>query len=127
MMPSTWPSLTGNGQVLQMMSTISGIDAISLEYEEPGYTGELLTACGDKHVVLGLLNLGSTRIETPAHIADRIRDALKYVPVERLHPSNDGGMWHVPKEIAFAKLKALVDGTRIIRSEYGVAGQSGLY
>lgn len=107
----------GYRQVLQIMSRIVGIDAISLEYEEPGYTGELLTVCGDKHVVLGLLNLGSKIVETPEHVAERLRDALRFVPIERLHPSNDGGMWHVQKDIAFAKLKALVDGTNIIRSE----------
>ncbi|MET4037343.1 MULTISPECIES: hypothetical protein [unclassified Bradyrhizobium] len=108
----------GYRQVLSIMSKIVGIDAISLEYEEPGYTGEMLTACGDKHVVLGLLNLGKTEIETPEHIAARIRDALKFVPLERLHPTNDGGFWHVQKDVAFAKMKALVDGTQIIRSEY---------
>ncbi|WP_170117120.1 hypothetical protein [Phyllobacterium sophorae] len=107
----------GYREVLEIMSRIVGIDGISMEYEEPRYTGDLLKACGDKHVIVGLLNLGTYDVETPENIAARIRDALNFVPLERLHPSTDGGMWHFPKDIAFAKLKALVEGTAIVRSE----------
>lgn len=93
------------------------IDAISLEYEQPGHGPELLARCGDKHVILGLLNLGTEEAESPEQVARRLRAALEVVPAERLHPAPDCGMWHLPRAVAFAKLRALVLGTEIVRRE----------
>jgi 5-methyltetrahydropteroyltriglutamate--homocysteine methyltransferase len=96
------------------------IQAISLEYEQPGHMPELLAACGDKHVILGLLHLGTEAVETPEHIASRIRDALAVVPPERLHPAPDCGMWHLSRDVAFAKVRALALGSALVRLERGL-------
>jgi 5-methyltetrahydropteroyltriglutamate--homocysteine methyltransferase len=109
-------------QVLELLSECP-IAGISLEYEQPGHEPGLLKHCGGKHVVLGLLNHATDTIEMPAHIAGRIRDALNVVPPERLHASSDCGMWYTPRDIAFAKIKALVDGTELVRREIGQGGQ----
>jgi 5-methyltetrahydropteroyltriglutamate--homocysteine methyltransferase len=50
-------------------------------------------------------------------VADRIRAALKFVPPERLVPAPDCGMKYLPRETAFAKLRALADGAAIVRAE----------
>ena len=72
--------------------------------------------CGDKEVILGLLNLGSQEVETPEHIARRLRDALEVVPAERLRAAPDCGMWFLPREVAYAKLQALVAGVAMVRA-----------
>ncbi|WFU14866.1 hypothetical protein [Bradyrhizobium sp. CB3481] len=92
------------------------ITAISLEYEQPKHEPSLLRYCGQKHIVLGLLDLACKEIERPEHIARRIDDALNVVPAERLHPSSDCGMWFLPRALAFGKIRSLVEGTEIVRA-----------
>lgn len=97
------------------------IHAVSIEYEQPQHMPDLLEQAGDKHIHLGLLSLGTQDIETPEHIASRLRAALKVIPPERLHPSSDCGMWFLPRDVARAKIEALVKGTNIVRRELGIA------
>ncbi len=113
------PSAT-YAEALELLASSDRIAAISLEYEQPANQPDILRHCGDKHVILGLLNLGTHVVETPDHIAGRLRAALQVVPAERLHPSSDCGMWHLPRVVAFQKIKALVDGTNIVRRELGL-------
>jgi 5-methyltetrahydropteroyltriglutamate--homocysteine methyltransferase len=112
-----------NPEYADVLDLLAGcpIWGISLEYEEPGHTPDLLHHCGDKHVVLGLLNLGTEAVETPEHIANRIRAALEVVSAARLHGAPDCGMWHLPREVAFAKLRSLVLGAEIVRRERGIS------
>lgn len=107
-------------ELLRMLADCEPITAMSIEYEQPKHGPELLENCDNKHVVLGLLDLGTHEIETPEHIAARIRAALKVIPAERLHPSSDCGMWHLPRGVAYGKIKSLVMGTDIVRKELGL-------
>jgi 5-methyltetrahydropteroyltriglutamate--homocysteine methyltransferase len=97
------------------------IAGISLEYQQPRHEPSLLAHCGDKHVILGLLDLGSHAVERAVSIADRLRSALEVVPAERLHASSDCGMWHLPREVAFPKICALAAGTAIVRQELALS------
>ncbi|MFN8457753.1 MAG: 5-methyltetrahydropteroyltriglutamate--homocysteine methyltransferase [Anaerolineae bacterium] len=106
------------GQALAAIAA-SAAQQISLEYEQPGHTPELLRQCGDKVVILGCLNLGTHTVEKPEYIAGRIRAAREVVPPERLHLAPDCGMWFLPRQVAFAKLRALVVAAEIVRSELG--------
>jgi 5-methyltetrahydropteroyltriglutamate--homocysteine methyltransferase len=54
-------------------------------------------------------------------VADRIRECLKVIPAERLGVTTDCGLINLPRMIAFAKLRALVEGTRIVRAEIEAA------
>lgn len=92
------------------------IAGISLEYEQPGHTPEILVHCGDKHVILGLLDLARQDAEAVDHIAARLRAALAVVPPGRLHPASDCGMWHLPRALACAKITALGTATRRVRA-----------
>jgi len=47
-------------------------------------------------------------------VADRIRAALEVVPPERLVIAPDCGMKYLPRDVAFGKLKAMVEGARIV-------------
>ena len=50
-------------------------------------------------------------------VADRIRAGLKVVPAERLVVAPDCGMKYLPRDVAFAKLKALAEGAALVRRE----------
>jgi 5-methyltetrahydropteroyltriglutamate--homocysteine methyltransferase len=71
----------------------------------------------DKEVVVGVIDVKSNEVETPDIVARRIRRALEYIPAERLVVSPDCGMKFMPRARAFGKLKAMVDGARIVRAE----------
>lgn len=75
----------------------------------------------DKEVAVGVINVKDDKIETPAVVAQRIRQALKFIPVERMWIVPDCGMKFMSRERAFGKLKAMVEGTRIVRKELGAA------
>jgi 5-methyltetrahydropteroyltriglutamate--homocysteine methyltransferase len=70
-----------------------------------------------KEVVVGVIDVKDERVETPEVVALRIRRALEYIPVERLYVSPDCGMKFMPRDRAFAKLKAMVEGARLVRKE----------
>jgi 5-methyltetrahydropteroyltriglutamate--homocysteine methyltransferase len=66
---------------------------------------------------LGVIDVKSHTVETPAMVAERIRRALDTVPVSRLHVNPDCGCLHLPTEVAFQKLCAMVEGARLVRAE----------
>ena len=57
------------------------------------------------------------RWRPPEQVAERIRAGLRHVAAERLIPAPDCGMKYMPRERAFGKLRALVDGAAIVRRE----------
>ena len=52
----------------------------------------------------------------------RIRHALAVVPPERLVVAPDCGMKYLPRELAFRKLRAMVEGAELVRRELGSGG-----
>jgi 5-methyltetrahydropteroyltriglutamate--homocysteine methyltransferase len=56
-------------------------------------------------------------VETPQIVAGRIRAALPHVSPERLVIAPDCGMKYLPRAVAYGKMKAMVDGARIVRQE----------
>jgi 5-methyltetrahydropteroyltriglutamate--homocysteine methyltransferase len=94
---------------------------LSLEAAQPDLDLELLRELPDKVIVLGVLDLGSSDVETPDVVAERIRQALAVVPPERLVVAPDCGMKYLPRERAFRKLEAMVAGARLVRHEVGFA------
>ena len=53
---------------------------LSLEAAQPDLDPEVLRELPDKTIVLGVLDLGSSEVETPEVVAERIRRALAVVP-----------------------------------------------
>jgi len=66
---------------------------------------------------LGVIDVKSHEAETPVIVAERLRQALAILPPERLAVNPDCGLLHLPREVAFAKLSAMVEGTRLVRQE----------
>jgi 5-methyltetrahydropteroyltriglutamate--homocysteine methyltransferase len=92
---------------------------ISIETAQPRLDHGVLDQLPDKHIILGALDLGDPEVEQPETVAERIRGALGYVPAERLTIAPDCGMKYLPRATAFAKLRAMVEGTRLVRAELG--------
>jgi 5-methyltetrahydropteroyltriglutamate--homocysteine methyltransferase len=90
---------------------------ISIESAQPKLDLGVLKDLAGKKIMLGVLDLGTDAIETPALVAERIRAGLKYLKPENLIPAPDCGMKYMPREVAFGKLKALADGAAIVRRE----------
>jgi 5-methyltetrahydropteroyltriglutamate--homocysteine methyltransferase len=103
------------------LSELAGCSAthLSLEAAQPGLDPELLRDLSGKTIVLGVLDLGAAEVETPEVVAGRIRRALAVVPPERLVVAPDCGMKYLPRERAFGKLRAMVEGAGIVREELG--------
>jgi 5-methyltetrahydropteroyltriglutamate--homocysteine methyltransferase len=85
---------------------------VSIEAAQPNLDPEVLRQLGGKKVVLGVLDLGAEDVETPDAVAERIRRALDVVPAERLVVAPDCGMKYLPRERAYGKLRAMVEGAR---------------
>jgi 5-methyltetrahydropteroyltriglutamate--homocysteine methyltransferase len=98
------------------LSELNGCAAthLSLEAAQPNLDPEVLRELPDKTIVLGVLDLGSSEVETPRLVADRIRRALEVVPPERLVVAPDCGMKYLPRERAFRKLQSMVAGARLV-------------
>jgi 5-methyltetrahydropteroyltriglutamate--homocysteine methyltransferase len=85
---------------------------LSLEAAQPNLDPEVLRDVPDKTIVLGVLDLGSSEVETPDVVADRIRRAAEVVGPERLVAAPDCGMKYLPRERALRKLEAMVAGAK---------------
>lgn len=68
---------------------------------------------------VGVIDVKTPEIETPAVVAAHIHKALEVMPAERLFVLPDCGCFHLPRDVAFAKLQAMVAGTRMVRAELG--------
>jgi 5-methyltetrahydropteroyltriglutamate--homocysteine methyltransferase len=91
---------------------------ISIEAAQPRLDLAVLKEL-KKTVMVGVLDLGTNEVETPAKVAERIRAALKHLPAERLVAAPDCGMKYLTRQAAFGKLKALAEGAAIVRRELG--------
>lgn len=90
---------------------------ISVETAQPKLDCAALEPLAHKIILLGVINLGDMNVETPAQVAAIIRRALPYVPAQNLIIAPDCGMKYLPRDVAFGKLKAMVDGAAIVRKE----------
>ena len=107
--------LTGYPFLAELNGTSVG--AVSLEAAQPRLDPAVLAALPDKRILLGVLDLGDPEPETPETVAARVRAALEVVPAERLVIAPDCGMKYLSRDLAFAKLFAMVEGARIVRAE----------
>ena len=99
----------------------STADQISIEAAQPKLDLGVLKDLAPKKILLGVLDLGDHKVETPKKVADRIRRGLRHLPAERLIPAPDCGMKYLPREVAQGKLVAMVEAARQLRREYGEA------
>jgi 5-methyltetrahydropteroyltriglutamate--homocysteine methyltransferase len=87
---------------------------VSIETAQPRLDLAVLRELPRKTIVLGVLDLGDPTPESPETVARRLEAALALVPAERLVAAPDCGMKYLPRDVARAKLTALVAGARLV-------------
>ncbi len=95
----------------------SDVNQISIETAQQNLDCTVLENLPDKTIILGVLDLSTHVIETPELVAQRIRKALPHVDAKRVIVAPDCGLKYLPRDVAFAKMKAMADGARIVREE----------
>jgi 5-methyltetrahydropteroyltriglutamate--homocysteine methyltransferase len=77
---------------------------------------ELIAEIGERHDVgVGVIDVKSYYVETPADVEERIRMCLRYVEAERLSVSPDCGLSQTARWAAQQKLANMVEGARLVR------------
>ncbi|HLK85238.1 MAG TPA: uroporphyrinogen decarboxylase family protein [Candidatus Binataceae bacterium] len=92
-------------------------DQISIEAAQPRLDLSILRELPSKTIILGVIDLDNPAVESATTVAERIRAALRFVPAERLVVAPDCGMKYLARDVAFAKLRAMVEGARMVRAE----------
>jgi 5-methyltetrahydropteroyltriglutamate--homocysteine methyltransferase len=103
----------------------TSVDQIAIESAQPRLDLSVLRDIEDKTVILGVLDLSDPRPETADYVARRIEAALEFMPADRLQVAPDCGMKYLPRELALAKLRALVEGAERVRGRLAAGGASG--
>jgi 5-methyltetrahydropteroyltriglutamate--homocysteine methyltransferase len=79
----------------------------------------------DQRAFVGVVSPIDPRLDTPEEVRDRILEAARFIPVEQLGTTDDCGFspfsddTSTPREVAFAKIRARVEGTRLAREVLG--------
>lgn len=95
----------------------SAAQQISVEAAQPKLDLAVLKELPSKTIILGVIDLSDLSVETPEIVAERIRRALPHVGPERIVIAPDCGMKYLPRDVAFGKMKAMVEGAAIVRHE----------
>lgn len=90
---------------------------ISVETAQSHLDCEVLARLGGKQIMVGAIDLSDMTVESAETVAGRIRRALKYLSPEQVIIAPDCGMKYLPREVAFGKMRAMVEGAKILRKE----------
>jgi len=95
----------------------SRLDVVSIEGAQGNLDLSILPAIGKKKIMLGILDVGTSKVETISHLVARGNEALKYLPKEQLILAPDCGMLELSRIVARNKLKNLVKATKKLNKE----------
>ena len=94
---------------------------ISIETAQSNLDCAVLEKLPDQTIILGVLDLSTPKVETPETVAERIRRALRHRKPEDIVVAPDCGLKYLPRDAAYGKMKAMVEGARIVRAELAKA------
>jgi 5-methyltetrahydropteroyltriglutamate--homocysteine methyltransferase len=92
---------------------------ISIETAQSNLDTAVLEKLPGKKIMVGCIDLSDTTIETPQKVVERIKRALEHVKPENVIIAPDCGMKYLPRDVAFGKMKAMVEGAKLLRKELG--------
>ncbi|MCV2490623.1 5-methyltetrahydropteroyltriglutamate--homocysteine methyltransferase [Geodermatophilus sp. YIM 151500] len=93
------------------------VDQVSVETAQSRLDPASLRPLRGKGVVLGVLDLSTPEVETPATVAERVRRALDDVNPDTLVLSSDCGLKYLPRASAEGKMRSLVAAAELLRQE----------
>jgi 5-methyltetrahydropteroyltriglutamate--homocysteine methyltransferase len=91
---------------------------VSIETAQSKLDCSVLTSLKDKRIMVGVIDLSDMKVETPQTVVERAQRALKHLKPENMILAPDCGMKYLPREVAEGKMKALVEGAKLLRSQY---------
>jgi 5-methyltetrahydropteroyltriglutamate--homocysteine methyltransferase len=94
---------------------------ISIETAQSNLDCAVLTTLPGKQILLGVIDLSDPNVESGETVAARIRRALPFIAAENIVVATDCGMKYIPREVADGKMRAMVEGARIVRQELGAS------
>jgi len=96
----------------------SPVQQVSIETAQSNLDTAVLQKLPGKKIMVGCIDLSDMTVETPQKVAERLRKALQYVKPEDVIVAPDCGMKYLPREVADGKMRAMVEGARLLRAEY---------
>ena len=96
----------------------SPVRQVSIETAQSNLDCAVLASLKGKKILVGAIDLSDMQVETPQLVAERVKRALPYVKPEDVIVAPDCGMKYLPHDVAFAKMRAMVAGAQLLRSEY---------
>jgi 5-methyltetrahydropteroyltriglutamate--homocysteine methyltransferase len=97
----------------------SPVRQVSIETAQSGLDCSVLGRLRGKKIMVGCIDLSSMEIETPELVVQRAKRALPHVRKEDVILAPDCGMKYLPREVAFGKMRSLVEAARRLRAELG--------
>jgi len=91
---------------------------LSIETAQSGLDCAVLAKLPGKQIMVGCIDLSDMRVETPQTVVARIKRALPYVAKENVILAPDCGMKYLSRDVADGKLRAMVEGARLLRAEF---------
>lgn len=101
--------------VLPMLAR-SNIDQVAIELAGSRVPPHVLAHLKNKAVAVGCIDVASDEIERPEDVARTIETALEYLPADSISPTTNCGMAPMSRDVAYAKLRALGEGARSMRT-----------
>jgi 5-methyltetrahydropteroyltriglutamate--homocysteine methyltransferase len=95
----------------------SPVQQVSIETAQSNLDCAVLDKLPGKTIILGTLDLSDMNVETPETVASRIRRALPHVDAKNIIVAPDCGLKYLPRDVAFGKMQAMVEGAKIVRRE----------
>jgi 5-methyltetrahydropteroyltriglutamate--homocysteine methyltransferase len=91
---------------------------VSIETAQSNLDCSVLEKLPGKKIMVGVIDLEDMTIETPQKVVQRAKRALEHVKPEDMILAPDCGMKYLPRDVAFGKMKSLVEGAKLLRAEY---------
>ena len=92
-------------------------EQVSIETAQSNLDTAVLEKLRGKKIMVGCIDLSDMTVETPQKVVERMKRALEHVKPEDVIVAPDCGMKYLPREVAFGKMKAMVEGAKILRAE----------
>ena len=101
-------------KLAQALDKSTNIKALSIEDAHSRNNPQLFSLFTHKIIILGVIDISRSRVESIDEITEHIQDILHYIPAERLMIAPDCGLTMLPKDIVYKKIKNMCAAVRSI-------------
>jgi 5-methyltetrahydropteroyltriglutamate--homocysteine methyltransferase len=91
---------------------------VSIETAQSGLDTAVLEKLPGKKIMVGCIDLSDMTVETPAQVVARVKKAIPFVRKENIIVAPDCGMKYLPRDVAFGKMRAMVEAAKLLRAEF---------